>query len=238
MLSRARHDLHGLAGAYVLDALPPDEERAFEQHLTTCEVCRLEADELRETVARLGLAVSAEPPAQLRSRVLGRAQALRQHGPRPQHDAPAPASRRVVRALAPLAAAAAASAVTLVLADIGRQPGLDPAVAAVLAAPDARIVALDAPGGPQANLHHSPSRGRVVLFAEGLERLGRDEVYQVWTYRDGRPEPSGLLDLDEHGVAGIALPREDGESVAVTVEPAGGSAEPSGRLVAQGRVTD
>lgn len=237
---RADKALHWLAGAYVLDALPADEERAFERHLETCEVCRLEVEELGETVARLGLAAAAAPPAGMRTEVLGRAAAQRQRSPR---SATRPSlGRPRSRVLAPLAAAAAASAVTFALADLREPAGLgrDPAVSAVLAAEDVRTVQIDAPGSVRASVHHSPLDGRAVLVVDDLDPLPGGQVYEVWSYRDGTPQPVGYLTQDGDGTAAVALPPavEDGDSVAVTVEPEGGSQAPTGRVVARGDLTE
>lgn len=224
-------DLHGLAGAYVLDALPADEERAFRRHLETCEVCRLEVDELGETVARLGLAAAATPPAGLRAGVLRRAASQRQRAPVAQGQR----DPRFQRILTPLAAAVAASAITLAIVNV-REPALvDPAVAQVLAADDVQALSIEASDSAQAAVHHSPSDGRGVLAVDGLPALGAGQVYQVWRYRDGAPQPIGYLTPDERGSARVALPpTPDATSVAVTVEPQGGSDEPTGRVVAHG----
>ncbi|WP_051794851.1 anti-sigma factor [Streptomyces sp. NRRL S-87] len=61
---------HDAVGAYVLDALPEDERRVFEDHLATCPECTLEAVELGAVAARLGAGLEAEPPPALRGRVL------------------------------------------------------------------------------------------------------------------------------------------------------------------------
>jgi anti-sigma factor RsiW len=43
-----------LLGAYVLGVLDPDEEATVQRHLSTCEHCRREVDDLREMEAALG----------------------------------------------------------------------------------------------------------------------------------------------------------------------------------------
>jgi hypothetical protein len=70
-------------GAYVLDALPEDERRAFEAHLSTCPTCRQGVAELAPVVSLLGRRYDAEPApaadlvpsADLRGRILAAAQA-------------------------------------------------------------------------------------------------------------------------------------------------------------------
>jgi anti-sigma-K factor RskA len=64
------HDID-LVAPYVLDALEPEERAAFEAHLQTCEVCRLEVAELSLVVDVLPLAVElVEPPAGLKNRII------------------------------------------------------------------------------------------------------------------------------------------------------------------------
>ena len=72
-------ELHDLTPAYALDALDPDERRAYEEHLAGCERCRGDLAELGETVGALGLAAEGPaPPEALRDRILV---AAREEGP-------------------------------------------------------------------------------------------------------------------------------------------------------------
>ena len=56
-------EVHNLTGAYALDALDDIERARFEQHLATCEDCRAEVAELRETAALLAETTAVTPPA-------------------------------------------------------------------------------------------------------------------------------------------------------------------------------
>lgn len=47
------HTYADLVGAYVLHALPADEQRAFEAHLSECPTCRRETAQLGEVVGLL-----------------------------------------------------------------------------------------------------------------------------------------------------------------------------------------
>lgn len=71
-INSAEHDeLAELAGLYVLGALSPEERRAFEQHLTSCESCSEEVRALAGVAQALPHAVTQiDPPASLRSRVM------------------------------------------------------------------------------------------------------------------------------------------------------------------------
>lgn len=63
-------DVHVATGAYVLDALPDDEQLALESHCVRCSTCAQELVELRATAARLGLAATVTPPDTLKEQVL------------------------------------------------------------------------------------------------------------------------------------------------------------------------
>jgi anti-sigma-K factor RskA len=69
-------------------------------------------------------------------------------------------------------------------------------------------------------------RGALVVI-HGLPAAPRGKVYEIWTIRNGHPSAAGFL---HGGKARLSrLPR--GASVAVTLEPAGGSRSPTGPLL-------
>ncbi|WP_181018887.1 RskA family anti-sigma factor, partial [Streptomyces fradiae] len=78
--------LHAPTGAYALHALPDDERAEFERHLRDCPACAQEVRELTATAARLGAAVAAAPPREMRARVLERIATVRQVPPRVPDD--------------------------------------------------------------------------------------------------------------------------------------------------------
>ncbi|WP_329439958.1 anti-sigma factor [Streptomyces sp. NBC_01426] len=65
-------DPHAALGAYLLHAVPPDEEAAFARHLAGCVSCRREAAALTPVVADLSGTPPMSPPAELRRTVLER----------------------------------------------------------------------------------------------------------------------------------------------------------------------
>ena len=70
-MSGTHDDLVGLAPAYVLGALEPDERRAFETHLAGCDVCASDVRSLGRVTAGLAQSVpQVTPRAALRDRVL------------------------------------------------------------------------------------------------------------------------------------------------------------------------
>ena len=74
-------NMHVLTGSYALDALSDQERTEFERHLQHCPSCQAEVRGLRETAARLAIARSARPPAQMEQRVLAATYRTRQLPP-------------------------------------------------------------------------------------------------------------------------------------------------------------
>jgi anti-sigma-K factor RskA len=101
-------------------------------------------------------------------------------------------------------------------------------VAEVLAAPDATIVSSD-DGAAVARVVASPSRGEAVFVADGLESAPRDRTYELWVIDEERAVPAGLFDPDEDGRVTRVMTGDmaNAQAIGVTVEPAGGSPEPT-----------
>jgi anti-sigma-K factor RskA len=74
-------NMHVLTGSYALDALGAQERTEFERHLQHCPSCQAEVRGLHETAARLAIARSARPPAQMEQRVLAATYRTRQLPP-------------------------------------------------------------------------------------------------------------------------------------------------------------
>ena len=101
-------------------------------------------------------------------------------------------------------------------------------VAEVLAAPDATIVSSD-DGDAVARVVASPSRGEAVFVAHGLESAPRDRTYELWVIDVDGAVPAGLFDPDEDGRVTRVMTGDmaRAQAIGVTVEPAGGSPEPT-----------
>jgi anti-sigma-K factor RskA len=236
-------DVHALAGAYALHALPPDEQAFFERHLAMCDACRAEVAEFRETASRLGAGVAAAPPAALRARVLAAADVTRQLPPdRPAvaHDTPTPWQRFKERALLPVAACLAIVVVALTgvtlrlnnqIQDI--EAAQSPAVVSILGAEDLQTVQLDLGGSTPGRFLYSPTLDRGVLVAHGVADPGGHEAYELWLIHDGTPVPAGVFrpSVDGAAVAEVSAPVRGAELVAITVEPRAGSQRPTGEIL-------
>ena len=80
--------------------------------------------------------------------------------------------------------------------------------------------------------------GIIVLDAEGLKPLDTAQTYQLWSIASGKLSSLGLIGTAPNGEA-LAVVRADLnaiESLAVTIEPAGGSIAPTTDPVLEGKV--
>ncbi|MFC8270970.1 anti-sigma factor domain-containing protein [Streptomyces sp. NPDC057271] len=234
-------DPHTLTGAYALDALDAGDREAVERHLTGCPPCAEEVREFSETVTRLGLAVAVAPTASLRTGVMGRIATVRQERPTTPTRR-SPPGRRGPRRLSHWALAVClAGAVGLGGAAVwqygqaeearqeARQArGANDAVAAVLAAADARISTTRVEGGAVGTVVVSRSLDRAVFAASGMAAPPSGRVYQLWYDDEGTMRSAGLMDPRATAEATLLDGPVSGASgMGVTVEPVGGSARPT-----------
>jgi anti-sigma-K factor RskA len=223
-------DVHALAGAYALDALPSGEAAEFQAHLADCPACQVEVAELQVTAARLGVAVSEPPPDRVRAAVLRAARQTRQVPP-DTRVADGDSRRRPRRAW--LAAAAAVLVVTAggvaldgVLDDDPSGPTTDP-IAAVVGAPDAQTAAARLRGGGRLTVISSDRLGQAVVLSEELPPPGAGRTYQLWLVDpDGAARSADVL-IDGPRATDLVSEVRTGDQLAITREPAGGSEQPT-----------
>jgi len=256
-----REDLHSLAAPYALDALEPAERVRFEKHLRTCEACNAEVRALTEDAVRLAWSTATRPPAAMRDRVLAAVRATpqvpapareqaRERTPNlPPHvwgAQPPPGRSRAPRERRPFFVpfATATAAAALVVASLfavqanQTQDKLDAAqaqsreIAHVLAAPDARASTGKDAQGRSIGVVASAAEGGAVVTLSGYSDLSGDRVHQLWLMRpDEQPRSLGLFKGDTPLVAsGLD---KSATSLAVTVEPDGGSPQPTSQPIVQ-----
>ncbi|MER6347461.1 anti-sigma factor [Streptomyces sp. NPDC001595] len=249
-----RTDPHSLAAPYALDALGPEERRRFERHLAGCGRCDAEVRALSEDAVRLAWSAAEPAPPGLRERVLAAVRTTPQetaagHTPRlPPHvwgTRPPPSRTRTPRTrplLVPFATATAAAALVVaalfaVQADrtrgeLAAERDRSREIAHVLAAEDARATTGRDARGRTISVIASVSEGRAVVTLGGYGEPPGERVHQLWLMRPhAQPRSLGLFDGDTPLVA--AGLESTATSLAVTVEPDGGSAQPTTRPVVQ-----
>jgi anti-sigma-K factor RskA len=232
-----RHDLHTLTGVYVLNAVEPAEQARFERHLRRCKPCGHEVRGLAETATGLAMAVAMPPPSQLKERVLTAVAVTRQAPPATEHHRARPAFLQgwiprlaVAVAAVSLAVAIAIGAVGLATrGELNRARAQNQAIAAVLAAPDARIVTQVTAVGGTATVVVSRAERKIIFTTAGLPPLPAAKVYELWLIGPPQIRRAGLLPAPSAGKTAplLASGLAAGDKVGVTVEPAGGTSQPT-----------
>ncbi|NCT92772.1 anti-sigma factor, partial [Cellulomonas sp. APG4] len=95
-------------------------------------------------------------------------------------------------------------------------------VARLLTDPATTVVRDDVTGGGSAVALLGSAQA--ALLVEDLPEPAAGTVYQLWAMRDGTPVPAGLLDDGQRLVAEDYRP---GDGLALSLEPDGGSAQPT-----------
>lgn len=103
------------------------------------------------------------------------------------------------------------------------------ALAEINAAPDVQHATADVSGGGTATLVWSGELGRSALVANDLPPLPDDKTYELWYLRDGEAIPAGTMTPADSGSTWRVLTGDmaAGDAVGVTVEPSGGSKQPT-----------
>jgi anti-sigma factor RsiW len=201
-------NLHDLTAAYALDALEPDEARAYEQHLAFCESCRDDLTSLSETASALAFAAGpGSPSTDLRDRILAAAAAER-----PNVVPLVSRRRRPTAAVAALAAVAAGAAVGLGIWNISLHDRLDRAREALRGVPLTGAKGSVVVAGRNA-----------ALVVSDLSAAPAGKTYEAWVLQGSRAYPAGIFAGGSRTVVirlSHAVPA--GAVIAVTVEPAGG----------------
>jgi anti-sigma-K factor RskA len=228
-------DVHALIAPYVLDAVDDLERTAFERHLAVCEACQFEVAELRSAAVRLGDDVAVGPPPGMRDRVLAATRQTRQVAPGPR-PVSLPTDARAARtwkrraflavAAAVVAFGAAAATFTVMGNRLDEERQETAAVAEVLAAPDAQVSTEDIEGGGRASVVFSESEGQAVVVLADLPDIPDEQAYQLW-YVGDEIRSAGVLGSSVDTTPVLLGDVGGAEAIALSVEPSGGSDQPT-----------
>jgi anti-sigma-K factor RskA len=221
---------HELTAAYALDALDPEERRAYEAHLATCAQCQKELATFWETTEALAVAASGPAPTSaLRDRILTDVRA------EPAQNVVSLESRRrrTAPALAAIAAVAAVVALGIGLWATSLSGELDETRAALERERTAAAIVADS-GSRTVDLSSGSGRlvvaqdGRAALVLPDLGPAPSGQTYQAWIIEGDNPISAGVFPGEE-GLDVVLVDGDvaDGEIVAVTVEQAGGAETPT-----------
>ena len=219
--------------AYALGSLDEAEAHLVAQHLGGCHICRSELKKYQDATDQLALSVpEAIPSPDLKRRLM-------------QHirDMKAPQSEpfRPPRGLQP---AGGLLALLLVLGLAASNLMLWQRLnhLEMITGPlGMRAVALEnTAAASQASgfVIISADGGEGVLVVDELPSLDVEHEYQLWLENDGGHTSGAVFSVDENGYRGMRIEAPQTllaySSVRVTIEPAGGSAGPSGETVLGG----
>jgi anti-sigma-K factor RskA len=232
-MSEMNHErFDDLKEAYVLDALPEEDRRSFEEYLAANPERQGEIDELGAVAGLLAFSPhEQEPSPALRRRVMDVVEA---------EAAPRRTGRRSFfarfrdylggRSLA--LGAAAVLVIGLLSWNVLLQDQVRDLRGEVQNAQAKQSQTIELQGswaeqGAQAEIV-SIDKNEVVLMAKDMPSLPDDRTCQIWVIHDGVPEPDSLFRPDGNMTAtAITGSIKKADAIAVTVEPAHGSKKPT-----------
>jgi anti-sigma-K factor RskA len=235
-----RHDLHSLAGPYALDALEAGSERdRFTRHLSRCQSCAAEVNGFREVATAMAFAAAAEAPAELRDRVLTAAARTRQLPPEVSTHARPRRSRTGVPWVPWLSGVVATASIVVAVLfgfaqahtrdELNQVKAENQAISLLLSAPEAKLLTHMVTHGGVATVVLAADRHELAVVTTGLPALPSGQVYQLWLIGKPKIVSAGLLPAAKNGQtpAVLATGVVKGDTLGLTVEPAGGSAQPT-----------
>ena len=133
------------------------------------------------------------------------------------------------------AAAVAIGLGALVVGYTLRPPATPTTAEEIFAAPDVRTVSGDIPGGGTATVVFSREENAGVLVMNNVTPPQAGTVDQMWLIDSDGPHPAGTMDSGQVAPSTTAVLPDLGTSqtLAFTVEPPGGSTQPTSPVFAQ-----
>ncbi len=245
-MAEERDELLALGAA---GALTPEEAAELERVLATDPQAAARYAEMVDDVTILAESVAEAPPASLRAAVLAAIAAEPQDNalsgapaaplPPPTGPAAPPAEPRHVAPVVPIhrrrwwiPATAVAAAIVIVggalIVTRDADAPSDDMMAAVLDDENAVTVELGGEAGAL-RLVKSDEHDATVLVGDGVDAPDPDHVLQLWAIEDSEPASMGTFVPDADGHVAVVMEGTEPEGVlyAVTVEPEGGSQQPT-----------
>ncbi len=237
--------------AFVLGALDPDESFQVSLHLSTCDTCRAEAEAFRSAIDALPyMAPLQQPPPHVKHQLFARIAAA--HGYKQIASAP-----QRTRPRWPMLLAAGATALALAfgvmmvearsqlaqsqqaLDGLRNQVAADKQMASFISAPQTVVRQLaGSDARARAAMYMQPANRHAMLVISGMPALAPGKTYQFWLAKPGVEVPANVFEVDQNGMAMLTIeapaPIDQYTQAMITVEPSGGSAQPSTEIVLSG----
>jgi anti-sigma-K factor RskA len=233
--------------AHVLDLLPAlalgsldaDEAQRVDAHLSSCLICRRESTALENVAAQLAFAIPpVEPPPDLRNQLMDRVHTLRPPLQQPVQRVPSrPWWERLLPAwgVASLLLILALAALNLLLWQRFNRMDFFTTPAGFRAVP---LFPTDAAASATGFVLVSADGEDGALIVDGLPPLAENQQYQLWLLRDGEKISGAVFSTDEHSYGGTRvrapLSLLEYSAAEITIEPEGGSPQPTGLQVLDG----
>ncbi len=230
-------DIEELSGAYVLDAVTPQERQEVEEHLVECPDCTQLVQELQSVTELLPLSV---PPVELSPALKARVLAGIQVDADQSIQWTRPRRTRRWRSWTNQLVAVAA---VLMLALLGTMTAWNISLQQKLAATPTYVTytvkGTTANPGASGQLLYIPSKNITILTVKGLPQAQGNQVYQGWLLRGNQPVSIGVLNI-HNGVASDSFQGDiqGYDMTAVSLEPGPGATQdaPKGQIVATGKL--
>jgi len=244
-------DIHGLSGAYAVDAVDDVERARFEAHLAGCAECQAEVTSLRAAASELTSTTVTAPPPSLRESVLRDISSVRPLPPEVRsEEAPAPEPVTLSTPSAPTSLelkraersrrapmrqwlAGVAAAAVLATGGLVWHPWSSDTNTVQLTATQQVLQANDAQrfekkvGDAPATIVRSPSLKKAVIVTANMPAAPEGKVYELWLQQGQTMVRAGLMPTGQSNTVLLDGDAATAQAVGITVELAGGSDTPT-----------
>jgi anti-sigma-K factor RskA len=252
-------EIEELLSFYALDALTDEEREQVEAYLRAHPEARQQVDEMSKAISALPFGTSAiEPAPRTKDALMARIAVDERARASKQEQTSGPRGRRLENIFQAFSLGAAVVAIlwavvlNIQLSQLRNQVSrLNDALIAQANAleqinaklpqtpvPETITVSLkgtDVRPQAQGQLIADPNSQSAVLVIAGLGPLEPGKTYQVWLIDSGGPKSAGLLSVDSKGQAVFIVTSQETigsfQSLGISVEPEGGSSQPTGDIV-------
>ena len=249
-------DIHGLAGAYAVDAVDDVERARFESHLAGCSPCQSEVASLRAAAGELSSTTVTTPPPSLRASVLRDISSVRPVPPEvtsedtpelepvtaPAPPVPTPSAVSTMKSSRPERTRSAprrqwlagvAAAVFLATGGLVWHPWTTESNTVQLTATQQVLQARDAQrfektvGAATTTVVRSPSLNKAVMVTANLPAAPAGKVYQLWLKQGTTMVKAGFVPAGPSNTVLLQGNAISAVAAGITIEPAGGSEKPT-----------